>query len=64
MIINKDRFLVSNKEYGQLINIPQHAFTMMTTVNTETFSVEVQFTGQASKTLETEDNLNLTLIIG
>ena len=36
----------------------------MNTVNTEFFSVEVWFTDQASKVLEIEDNVNLTLIIG
>ena len=37
---------------------------MMNTVNTEFLSVEVWFTDQASKALEIEDNVNLTLIIG
>ena len=55
---------VPNKEFGQLINISPHAFTMMNTVNTEFFSVEVWLTDQASKALEIEDNVNLTLIIG
>ena len=55
---------VPNKKFGQLINISSHAFTMMTTVNTEFSSVEVWFTDQNSKTLEIEDNVNLTLIIG
>ena len=55
---------VPNKEFGQLINISQHSFTMMNTVNTEFSSVEVWFTNQASKALEIEDNINLTLIIG
>ena len=36
----------------------------MNTVNTEFSSVEVWFTDQASKALEIEDNVNLTLIIG
>ena len=36
----------------------------MNTVNTEFSSVEVWFTDQASKALENEDNVNLTLIIG
>ena len=55
---------VPNKEFGQLINISPHAFTMMNTVNTEFSYVEVWFTDQASKALEIEDNVNLTLIIG
>ena len=53
-----------NKEFGQLINILPHSLTMMNTVNTEFSSVEVWFTDQASKALEIEDNVNLTLIIG
>ena len=36
----------------------------MNTVNTEFAFVEVLFTGQISKALENEDNVNLTLIIG
>ena len=55
---------VSNKQFGQLINIPPHSLTKMNTVNTEFSFVEVWFTGQASKALEIEDNINLTLIIG
>ena len=55
---------VLNKEFGQLINISPHSLTMMNTVNTEFSSVEVWFTDQASKALEIEDNVNLTLIIG
>ena len=37
---------------------------MMNTVNTEFSSVEVWFADQASKALEIEQNVNLTLIIG
>ena len=61
----KDLFIfVPNKEFGQLINISPHAFTMMNTVNTEFSSVEVWFRDQASKALEIEDNVNFTLTIG
>ena len=49
---------VRNKEFGQLINISPHTLTMMNTVNTK-----VWFADQASKALEIEDNVNLTLII-
>ena len=55
---------VLNKQFGQLINISPHSLTMINTVNTEIFFVEVRFTDQASKALEIEDNVNLTLIIG
>ena len=37
---------------------------MMNTVNTEFYFVEVWLTNQASKALEIEDNVNVTLIIG
>ena len=55
---------VPNKQFGQLINISPHSLTMMNTVSTEFSFVEVWFTDQASKALEIEDNVNLTLIIG
>ena len=55
---------VPNKQFGQLINISPNTLTMMNTVNTEFSFVEVWFTDQASKALEIEDNVNLTLIIG
>ena len=55
---------VWNKQFGQLINILPNSLTMKKTINTEFSHVEVWFTNQASKALETEDNDNLTLIIG
>ena len=55
---------VPNKPFGQLIYISPHSLTMMNTINTEFSFVEVWFTDQASKALEIEDNVNLTLIIG
>ena len=54
---------VPNKQFGQLMNISPNSLTMMNTVNSEFFSVEVWFTEQASKALEIEDNVDLTLII-
>ena len=53
---------VPNKEFGQILNISPHVFTMMNTVNTEFSSVEVWFADQGSKALQIEDNINLTLI--
>ena len=53
-----------NKKFGNLLNISSHVFTMMNTINTEFTYDEVWFTDQYSKVLETEDNVNLTLIIG
>ena len=55
---------VSNKQFGQLINISLHSLTMMNTINTEFSFVKLWFTDQVSKALEIEDNVNLTLIIG
>ena len=51
------------KQFGQLLNISLHVVTMVNTINIEFSSVEVWFTDQSSKTLEIEDNVNLTLII-
>ena len=55
---------VPNKQFGQLINISPNTLTMMNTVNTEFSHIEVWFTDQFSKSLEIEDDVNLTLIIG
>ena len=55
---------VSNKQFGNLINISPQSLIMMNTVNTEFSFIEVWFTNQASKALEIKDNVNLTLIIG
>ena len=55
---------VPNKQFGQLLNISPHVFTMMNTVNTEFPSAEVWFTDQSSKALDIEYNVNVTLIIG
>ena len=55
---------VPNKQFGQLTNISPHSLTMTNTVNTEFSSAEVWFTDQASKALEIEYNVTLTLIIG
>ena len=45
------------------MNISTLSLTMMNTVITEFSFVEVWFTGQTSKALEIEDDVNLTLII-
>ena len=55
---------VPNKKFEQLLNISPHVFTLMNTVNTEFFSVEVWFADQSSKAIKIEDNVNLKLIIG
>ena len=53
-----------NKQFGQLINIAPHSLIMLGTTNAKFSSTEVWFTNQNSESLETEDNVNLTLIIG
>ena len=55
---------VTNKQFGQLINISPHPLTMLNTTNTEFSSIELWLTDQNSKPLEIEDNVNMTLIIG
>ena len=55
---------VTNKQFGQLVNIALHSLTMLSTTNTEFSFIEMWFTDQNSEPLEIEDNVNLTLIIG
>ena len=55
---------IANKQFRQLINISQQSLIMMNTVNTEFSYLEVWFTDQASKALEIEYNISLTLIVG
>ena len=43
---------MSNKQFGQLINIAPHSVIMLNTTNTEFFSIEVWFTDQNSQPLE------------
>ena len=51
---------ILNKQFGQLINIAPHSLIMLNTTDAEFSFVEVWFTDQ----IETEDNVNMTLIIG
>ena len=55
---------VPNKHFRQLINISPDSLTMMNTINTKFSFVEVWFTDQVSKSLEIEDSVNMTIIIG
>ena len=54
---------VPNKQFGQLINIAPHSFTMLGSTNTEFLFIEVWFNDQNKEPLEIEDIANLTLII-
>ena len=55
---------VPNKQLGQLINIVLHSLSMLSTTNTKFSSIEVWFTDQNIEPLETEDNVNMTLVTG
>ena len=55
---------VPNKHFRQLVNISPDSLTMMNTINTKFSFVEVWFTDQVSKSLEIEDSVNMTIIIG
>ena len=55
---------VPNKQFGQLINISPHSLIMLNAINTDFSSIELWFTNQNSEPYETEDNVNMTLIIG
>ena len=47
---------VSNKQFGQLVNIAPHSLIMLSTTNTEFSSIEVWFTDQNSEPLEIEES--------
>ena len=55
---------VPNKQFGQLITISPHLLTMLKTASAEFQSIELWFTDQNNRSLEIQDSLNLTLIIG
>ena len=55
---------VPNKQSGKLITITPHSPTMLKTTNAEFSFIEIWFTDQINKPLETENNVNITLIIG
>ena len=54
---------VPNKQLGSLIDISPPSLMVKNTVNTEFSSIEVWFANQNIKTLEIEDNVNLTLVV-
>ena len=54
---------IPNKSFGQLLDIfPKH-FIFSKTFNSEFSYIEVWFSDQNSKPLETEDRINITLVI-
>ena len=55
---------VPNKQFGQLVTITPHSLTLLKTTNTEFSFIKIWFTDQSNRSLEIEDNVNVTLIIG
>ena len=53
-----------NKQFGQLITISPHLLTMLKTTNAEFQPIQLWITNQNNRPLETEDSVNITLIIG
>ena len=54
---------VPNNSFGQLLDISPKNFIFLKTFNSEFSYIEVWFTDQNSKPLETEDKINITLVI-
>ena len=54
---------VPNKSFGQLLDISPKNFIFLKTLNSEFSYIKVWFTDQNSKPLETEDKINITLVI-
>ena len=54
---------ISNKSFGQLLDISPKNFIFLRTFNSEFSYIEVWFTDQNSKPLEIEDKINMDLAI-
>ena len=54
---------VPNKSFGQLLYILPKTFTFLKTFISEISFIEVWFADQNSKPLETEDKVNITLVV-
>ena len=54
---------VTNKPFGQLLDISPKDVIFLKTFNSEFSNIEVWFTDQNSKPLEIEDKTNITLVI-
>ena len=55
---------VPNKRFGQLITISPQLLLMLKTTNAEFQYIQLWFTDQNNRPLETEDSVNITLITG
>ena len=54
---------IPNELFGQLLDLFTKKFLLLKTFNSKFSYFEIWFTGQNSKPLETEDKINITLII-
>ena len=54
---------VTNKLFGQLLDISSTNFIFLKTFNSKFSYIEVWFTDQNYKLLEIEDKINITLVI-
>ena len=54
---------VSNKQFGQLLDISPRSFTFSKTLNSEFSYIEVWFTDRNSKPLEIVYKINITSVI-
>ena len=54
---------VPTKQCGQLISTSPHSLAFLKTMNMEFSEIEIWFTDQNNNALETEDNVNISLII-
>ena len=55
---------VPNKQLGQSATIAPHSLTMLDRTSTDFSSIEEWLTDRNSTQLETEDNVNIPLIVG
>ena len=55
---------VPDKQFGQLINVEPQSLITLKTISAEFSFIEVWFTNQNNEPLETEDSVNIMLIIG
>ena len=61
--VYKSLTCISNKSFGQLLDLSRKNFMLVKTFNSEFSYIEVWFTNQFSKPLEIENKINNTLVI-
>ena len=60
---SKVLFVVSDKQFGQLISISPHSLTMLKTTDREFSFIKVWLTDQNNRPLEIENSVKITLIV-